>query len=109
MARPTKQSQSFDIKLGFVQRFVAGETPADLAAEADISIEVLQSWVGAYRRAGTAALGNADALRDSPWKFEVPSPALLSELERLRRENEQLRAEVEYLGQLRALRTQEQL
>ena len=41
-----------------------------------------------------------------PGKARFP-PVELSELERLRRENERLRAEVAYLGKLRALRAQE--
>ena len=61
-----------------------------------------KTWVGAYRREG------ADALRPKPKgrprKPDSPPPVELSELERLRRENERLRAEVAYLGKLRALR-----
>ena len=79
----------------------------DLAAEADLSSPVLlKTWVRAYRREG------ADALRPKPKgrprKPDGPLPVEPSELERLRRENERLRAEVAYLGKLRALRAQKQ-
>jgi transposase-like protein len=105
VTKPTKQSYSFDFKLALVERFMAGESLQDLAAEADLSSPVLlRTWVRAYRRDG------ADALRPKPKgrprKPDTPLPAEVSELERLRRENERLRAEVAYLGKLRALRAQ---
>ena len=105
VAKPTKQVYSFEFKLALVERFIAGETAQDLAAEAGLSSSgLLKNWAGAYRREG------ADALRPKPKgrprKPDSP-PAELPELERLRRENERLRAEVAYLGKLRALRAQE--
>lgn len=107
VTKPTKQSYSFEFKLALVERFLAGETAPDLAAEADLSSPVLvKTWVRAYRREG------ADALRPKPKgrprKPDAPPPAETSELELLRRENERLRAEVAYLGKLRALRAQKQ-
>ncbi len=107
VTKPTKQSYTFEFKLALVERFLAGETAPDLAAEADLSSPVLlKTWVRAYRRDG------ADALRPKPKgrprKPDAPPPAETSELERLRRENERLRAEVAYLGKLRALRAQKQ-
>ncbi|MFF2247048.1 helix-turn-helix domain-containing protein [Arthrobacter sp. NPDC058130] len=106
VTKPTKRSYSFDFKLALVERFLDGETAPDLAAEADLSSPVLlMSWVRSYRRDG------ADALRPKPKgrprNSDAP-PAEVSELERLRRENERLRAEVAYLGKLRALRAQKQ-
>ncbi|UNK44396.1 helix-turn-helix domain-containing protein [Arthrobacter sulfonylureivorans] len=106
MAKPTKQSYSFEFKIALCERFLAGETFQDLAAEAGLSSpRLLETWVRAYRKEG------ADALRPKPMgrprKPDDPPPAELSELERLRRENERLRAEVAYLGKLRALRAQE--
>ena len=100
------KSYSFEFKLALVERFLAGESGPDLAVEAGLSSrELLQKWVRAYRLEGE------DALRPKP-KGRPPKPdssplAELSELERLRRENERLRAEVAYLGKLRALRAQE--
>ena len=106
VAKPTKHAYSFEFKLALVERFIAGGTSPDLAAEAGLSSpRLLESWVRAYRREG------ADALRPKPKgrprKPDAPPPAELPELERLRRENERLRAEVAYLGKLRALRAQE--
>jgi transposase-like protein len=105
VAKPTKQVYSFEFKLALVERFIAGETAQDLAAEAGLSSSgLLKNWAAAYRREG------ADALRPKPkgrpGKPDSPPPAE-PELERLRRENERLRAEVAYLGKLRALRAQE--
>ncbi|WP_231497181.1 helix-turn-helix domain-containing protein [Arthrobacter sp. MA-N2] len=105
MSKPAK-SYSFEFKLALVERFLAGETGPDLAVEAGLSSrELLQKWVR-----GIAGRG-ADALRPKPRgrprQPDSPPPAELPELERLRRENERLRAEVAYLGKLRALRAQE--
>ncbi|WP_162943645.1 helix-turn-helix domain-containing protein [Arthrobacter celericrescens] len=107
MTKPTKKSYSFEFKLELVERFLAGETAPDLAAEAGLSSPVLlKTWVRAYRREG------ADALRPKPKgrprRPASPPPAEPSELEQLRRENARLRAEVAYLGKLRALRAQKQ-
>jgi transposase len=106
VAKPTKQVYSFELKLALVERFIAGETAQNLAAEAGLSSSgLLKNWAAAYRRDG------ADALRPKPKgrprEPDSPPPAELPELERLRRENERLRAEVAYLGKLRALRAQE--
>lgn len=104
VTRPVK-SYSFEFKLALVERFLAGESGPDLAVEAGLaSRELLQKWVRAYR------LDGEDGLRPKPKgrprKPDSPPPAELPELERLRRENERLRAEVAYLGKLRALRDQ---
>ena len=104
VAKPTKQVYSFELKLALVERFIAGETAQDLAAEAGLSSSgLLKNWAAAYRRDGV------DALRPKPrGRPRTPgSPPAEPELERLLRENERLRAEVAYLGKLRALRAQE--
>jgi transposase-like protein len=107
VTKPTKQSYSFEFKLALVERFLAGETAQDLAAEADLSSPVLlKAWVRAFRREGPEAL--RPKAKGRPRKPETPSTAEIPELERLRRENERLRAEVAYLGKLRALRAQKQ-
>ena len=105
VAKPTK-SYSFEFKLALVERFLAGEPGPELAVEAGLSSrELLQKWVRAYRRDGAEAL--RPKAKGRPAKSAAPPPpAELPELERLRRENERLRAEVAYLGKLRALRDQ---
>jgi transposase len=105
VAKPTKQVYPFELKLALVQRYIAGETAQDLAAEAGLSSSgLLKNWAAAYRREGEDALRPKPKGR--PGKPDSP-PVELPELERLRRENERLRAEVAYLGKLRALRAQE--
>jgi transposase len=104
VSRPAK-SYSFEFKLALVERFLAGETGPDLAVEAGLaSRELLQKWVRAYRLEGEDGLRPKPKGR--PRKSAAPPTAELPELERLRRENERLRAEVAYLGKLRALREQ---
>ena len=104
VSRPAK-SYSFEFKLALVQRFLAGESAPDLAVEAGLaSRELLQKWVRAYRLEGEDALW--PKRKGRPAKPASPPPAELPEVERLRRENERLRAEVAYLGKLRALREQ---
>ncbi|WLQ06102.1 IS3 family transposase [Arthrobacter oryzae] len=61
VTKPGKQSYSFDFKLALVERFLAGETAPDLAAEADLSSPLLlKKWARVYRHEG------ADALRPKP-------------------------------------------
>jgi transposase len=104
VSRPAK-SYSFEFKLALVLRFLAGESGPELAVEAGLaSRELLQKWVRAYRMDGEDGLRPKP--RGRPRKPDSPPPAELPELERLRRENERLRAEVAYLGKLRALREQ---
>nr|WP_240721069.1 helix-turn-helix domain-containing protein [Pseudarthrobacter sp. NamE2] len=106
MSKPIKHTYSYEFKLALVERFAQGETAHDLAFEAGLSSpKLLETWARAYRREGPEALRPKPKGR--PRKPEDPSPAELPELERLRRENERLRAEVAYLGKLRALRAQE--
>jgi transposase-like protein len=117
VAKQTKQAYSFELKLALVERFIAGETAQDLAAEAGLSSSgLLKNWAAAYRREGADALrpkphgraGKPGSPAPAPPPAEPePGPGAGAELERLRRENERLRAEVAYLGKLRALRAQE--
>ena len=106
MAKTTKQVYPFELKLALVERYIAGETAQDLAAEAGLSSSgLLKNWAAAYRRDGV------DALRPKP-RGGPGTPGALpaeaeAELERLTRENELLRAQVAYLGKLRALGAQE--
>jgi transposase len=101
--KPGKRSFSFEFKLLAVQRFLSGELAAELAAELGLSSPVLlKTWARIYRREG------ADGLRPKP-RGRPPgasdsAPDQVSELDRLRRENARLQAEVAYLGKVRALR-----
>ena len=109
VAKRTKQVYPFELKLDLVERFIAGETAQELAAEARLSSSgLLKNWAAAYRREGPDALRPkpAPGRPGSPPQPE-PEPEAEPELERLRRENELLRAKVAYLGKLRALRAQE--
>lgn len=105
MTKPTKRSFSFEFKLDIVERFLAGEPKTDLAREFDLSSpKLIETWVRQYRTDGQ------DALR--PKKLGRPPGSGqdgqdVSEVEQLRRENERLRAQVAYLGKLRALRAQQ--
>ncbi|WP_430336063.1 transposase [Rhodococcus sp. ACT016] len=90
----------FELKLDLVQRFLAGETLAELAEEGGLSSPVLlRRWVREYRAHGE------DALRPKPKGRPAKNTVTGEEpeLDRLRREVEYLRAENAYLGKLRAL------
>jgi transposase-like protein len=105
VTKPTKRSFSFEFKLDVVQRFLAGETKVRLAQELDLSSpKLIETWARKYRTEGEDALRPKKAGRRPRDETETSEQ---SELERLRRENERLRAEVAYLGKLRALRAQE--
>lgn len=104
--KPTKRSFPFELKLEIVQRFVAGEPKVALAQEYALSSpRLIEQWTRTYRIEGD------DGLHPKPKGRPKRDPAAAqrpeSELERLRRENERLRAEVAYLGKLRALRVAE--
>lgn len=106
LTKPTKRAYSFEFKLGLVKRFAAGEAAQGLASEAGLSSpQLLETWARAYRRGGPDAL--RPKTKGRPRKSDHSPPVEPSELERLRRENERLRAEVAYLGKLRAVRAQE--
>jgi transposase len=98
-----RRSYSFEVKRDLVHRFLAGEDPEALAREGGLSSALLlRKWVSLFRKDGE------DALR--PRRIGRPKTIPvdeLSELDRLRRENEYLRAENAYLGRLRALQAQQ--
>ncbi|WP_243697108.1 helix-turn-helix domain-containing protein [Aeromicrobium phragmitis] len=102
MSKPTKQSYPFEVKLEIVTRFLAGEPKVDLAREFGVSSpKLIETWARKYRNDGE------DGLRPKPLGrprgSTPPTGGEESELERLRRENEYLRAQNAYLGKLRAL------
>lgn len=95
----------FETKLEIVRRHVAGESGRSLAEEYDLpSPTTVANWTVIYRRDG--ADGLRPKRRGRP-PASQPNDLPESELEKLRKENEQLRAEVAYLGKLRALRSPE--
>ncbi|WP_374199827.1 helix-turn-helix domain-containing protein [Arthrobacter sp. SO5] len=85
---------------------MAGEAAPDLAAEVGLSSPGIQKrWAREYRRE------SPDALRPKPKGRprapDAPPAVEITELERLRLENERLLAEVAYVGTWRALSAQE--
>jgi transposase len=103
----TRERKQYDVetKLEIVRRHLQGVSGRVLAEEHDLpSPGTVANWTSIYRREGE------DGLR--PKKRGRPpadrgNPPAEGEVEQLRRENERLRAEVAYLGKLRALRSQE--
>ncbi|UKA68979.1 helix-turn-helix domain containing protein (plasmid) [Arthrobacter sp. FW306-05-C] len=106
IAKPTRPVYSFQFKLDAVQRYRAGEPRVALAKELGLSSPLmLEKWARQYRTEGE------DGLRPKPKGRPKTNPATTSkpepELQRLRRENERLRAEVAFLGKVQALRDEE--
>ena len=102
VAKPTKRVFSFEFKLGAVQRYLSGEARADLAKEFQLSSpQLIDKWTRQYRAAGEDGLRPKPKGRPKKDSGAVRQPE--SELQRLRRENERLRAEVAFLGKVRAL------
>lgn len=98
---------SFELKLNAVQRYISGETRVALAKELELSSpHLIVIWAGQYRAQGEEGLRPKPKgrPRTKPEAPAQPEP----ELERLRRENERLRAEVAFLGKVKALREREQ-
>lgn len=107
VAKATKRVYSFELKLGIVRRFLAGETQGALAEEFGMpSPDLVATWARAYRRDGDAGLRPKPKGR--PRKEPTAPQPELTELERLQQENEYLRAKVAYLEKLKALMAQEQ-
>jgi transposase-like protein len=102
--KPDRQPFSFEFKLAVVQRVLAGENKIELAREYGLSsARIIDPWVRGYRRDGDEALRPKRAGRRPSSSSD---PGEVSELDRLREENERLRTQVAYLGKLRALREQ---
>lgn len=93
------------LKVAVVQRALAGESKVALAQEYGVSsLSLIDAWVRTYRRDGSDGL-QAKPRGRPPQDESTTAPE--TELQRLQRENERLRAEVAYLGKLRALRANE--
>ena len=103
----TKERRQYDFgtKVEIVLRHVQGESGRALAEEYGLpSPSTVANWTSIYRRDGEDGLRPKRRGRP-PTDPEGSPPA--NEIEMLRKENERLRAEVAYLGKLRALRSQE--
>jgi len=100
-----RKKYDFDTKLKIVLRHTKGESGRALAEEFDLpSPGTVANWTSKYRRDGPDGL--RPKRRGRPPTTREGAPAE-TETEALRRENERLRAEVAYLGKLRALRSPE--
>lgn len=102
---PKPKTHRYDVatKLAVVQRYLAGESKNDLAQEYGLSSpRTVGRWVQEYKEQGEDGLQPKRRGRPPGAKREE------TEVERLERENLYLRAEVDYLKKLRALRDQEQ-
>ena len=101
--RPTRRSYTFETKSEVVQRALDGESKHDLAREFGLSSpKQVEAWLRRYRHDGEDGLRPKQVGR--PAKPAGDPPTELDELERLRRENEILRAQVAVLGKVRALK-----
>lgn len=103
--KPDRTRFSQEFKLAVVQRVLSGESKIELAREYGLSsAKIIEPWLRIYRSEGEEGLRPKRAGRPPA---PPGSPAgEVSELERLRAENERLRTQVAYLGKLRALMDQ---
>lgn len=100
--QPSPRRYAFALKWEILQRYEAGAAKVELAQEYGLSApSLIETWLRAYRKDGIAGLQPKPRGRPIRDPQEPASPE--SELAQLRRENERLRAEVAYLGKLRAL------
>lgn len=100
-----RRQYDFGTKLEIVLRHVAGESGRALAEEYGLpSPSTVANWTSIYRREGEDGL--RPKRRGRP-PTDRGNPPPQNEIETLRKENERLRAEVAYLGKLRALKSQE--
>lgn len=103
----TRERRQYDFatKLEIVVRHVKGESGRALAGEYDLpSPSTVANWTSIYRCEGEDGL--RPKRRGRPPTDREDSPPQ-SEIETLHTQIERLRAEVAYLGKLRALRSRE--
>lgn len=106
VGKPTKRVFSFEFKLAAVQRYLAGENKVALSRELGLSSPMLiGKWARLYRDEGEDGLRPKPKGRPKGSRASVGEPE--PELQRLRRENERLRADVAFLGKVQALRDEE--
>jgi transposase len=107
VTKSTHRKFTFEFKLDTVRRFLAGESQVALAKELQLSSpDLIKKWARIYRNEGEDGLRPKSPGR--PTSLPQPPAEPESELQRLRRENERLRAEVAFLGKVNALRDEEQ-
>lgn len=100
-----RRQYGFETKLEIVRRHVKGESGRALSEEYGLpSPSTVANWTSIYRRDGEDGLRTKRRGRPPTDRGDSPPK---TEIETLRVENERLRAEVAYLGKLRALRSQE--
>lgn len=105
-SKPTKQVFSFEFKRALVRQFLDGEVSApDLARTHQLSSpRLLRTWVRIYRDHGEDGL--RPKAKGRPTSAPRTPSVKVSELEKLRLENQRLAAENAYLKKVRALRNQ---
>lgn len=105
-SKHTKQVYSFEFKLALVRQFLDGKgTVVGLAQMHKLSSPtLLRTWVRIYRVHGEDGL--RPKAKGRPRAAPSPESGELTELEKLRRENQRLEAENAYLKKVRALRDQ---
>lgn len=103
MQSRTKSTFSFEIKKEVVERFLAGATKMELAAEFQLSsVQLVTAWTRQWRAGGDEALMPKPQGRPLG---SSPGPAA-SEEDKLRQQVKRLEAENAYLKKLRDLRNQ---
>lgn len=101
VSKPTKKQHSFDTKMEILRRHKAGETRSDLAQEFGLSSpDLISHWAWEVNK------DDIDALRPKPKGRPKGSarPTPLTEEDKLRRENELLKAELAYLKKIAGLK-----
>lgn len=99
-----KPKRTWEDKLGLVQRVIGGESAQSVALSRGFKGDLLLKWVRIYREKGIDGLKSSGRKGRPPKMPNKPKPPNGPKtVEELERENEELRAENEYLKKLSAL------